>query len=93
MLKHIAQPVEEEIVTGTDDFIHQRVLQAKGQHAFNFSPSSVVFTSGDRYTSIRQILNTFLSPNMSKSVYQEWHDRQPHGYRYVSPKRPKIGKY
>jgi hypothetical protein len=93
ILRSITQPLTEVPVTGTDRFIHKRVKQAGGSAAFCFSLASLVFTQGDRYGSVAEILRTFIDPQHRRNLYQDWFARQPDGQSYVPSDSLQIGNY
>ncbi len=93
LLEQVGTPLEKEIVTGTDDFIHHRVREAGGKHTFSFNPESFMFTSGSRYKSIASILKAYLSSQYKAELYRDWQMRQPEAVPYFNKDKPKTGRY
>lgn len=84
---------EHAPITGTDDYVHNQIILAGGHHFSTNSIRALVYTEGDRYRSLFEIMRTFLKPEYRKKVYQDWYQEQQNGVRYVRPDQPKVLTY
>lgn len=93
ILKVLSRAPKENIITGTDGYVHDQVLACGGKGRFNFSLKSVVITDGCRYKSLLDLLKTFLFPKHREILYREWFRAGTEGVRYSVRDKPSFLSY
>lgn len=82
LIANLVESLDVDCAVGEDTLIADQIRQLGGDILFHWSMRSLVFTSGDRYKDLFQLLRAVYDKSYQKTLYSSWLASNPNGYYY-----------